>query len=189
MLPILAMVAARYVILVTAALLQIALAAAIGMPVPRHPLDLWLAFTFVAFAFIGLGLVLAMLADNVPAVQALGQCIFLPMLIIGGVAVPIATLPEWAQRVSSFLPGRYAVEALQSTATGDGVAITDFSLIALTVIGWAQVLKGLVYFTFPAFGLRRMQMVSYERTYIFIPGGVVFLVLAGVLGYHLWATA
>jgi hypothetical protein len=61
--------------------------------------------------------------------------------------------------------------------------------IALTVIGWAQVLKGLVYFTFPAFGLRRMQMVSNERAYIFIPGGVVFLVLAGVLGYHLWATA
>src|SRR5688572_2285538 len=61
--------------------------------------------------------------------------------------------------------------------------------IALTVIGWAQVLKGLVYFTFPAFGLRRMQMVSYDRAYIFIPGGVVFLVLAGVLGYHLWATA
>ncbi len=130
-------VAARYVILISAALLQMALAAAIGMPAPRHPFDLWLAFTFVAFAFIGLGLVLAMLADNVPAVQALGQSIFLPMLIIGGVAVPLASLPEWAQRASSFLPGRYAVEALQATATGDGVSIRDFSLMALTVIGIA----------------------------------------------------
>ena len=45
-------------------------------------------FTLVAFAFLGLGLVIAMLADNVPAVQALGQCLFLPMLIIGGIAVP-----------------------------------------------------------------------------------------------------
>ncbi len=26
----------------------------------------------------------------------------------------------------------------------------------LTVVGWAQVLKALIYFTFPAFGLRKM---------------------------------
>ena len=67
-----------------------------------------------SFAFIGLGLVMAMMADNVPAVQALGQCIFLPMLIIGGVAVPLASLPDWAQHLSAFFPGRYAVEALQA---------------------------------------------------------------------------
>ena len=77
----------------------------LGMPLPRHPFDLFVAFTFVAFAFIGLGLVIAMLADNVPAVQALGQCIFLPMLIIGGVAVPLASLPDWAQHLSAFFPG------------------------------------------------------------------------------------
>ena len=41
----------------------------------------------------------------------MGQCIFLPMLIIGGVAVQLASLPAWAQHVSAFFPGRYAVEA------------------------------------------------------------------------------
>ena len=75
------------------------------MPLPAHPLALFVAFTFVSFAFIGLGLVMAMMADNVPAVQALGQCIFLPMLIIGGIAVPLASLPDWAQHVSAFFPG------------------------------------------------------------------------------------
>ncbi len=151
-------VAARYVILISAGLLQMAIAMAVGMPAPRHPVDLWLAFTFVAFAFIGLGLVLAMLADNVPAVQALGQSIFLPMLIIGGVAVPITSLPEWAQRTSSFLPGRYAVEALQATATGNGVAVTDFSMMALTVIGAAGCLAATRLFRWDAgqrFSLRQ----------------------------------
>ena len=104
---------------------------AIGMPAPRHPFDLWVAFTFVSFAFLGLGLVMAMMADNVPAVQALGQCIFLPMLIIGGVAVPLASLPDWAQHVSAFFPGRYAVEALQASVTGDGLGAARFSLLAL----------------------------------------------------------
>ena len=61
-------IAARYVLLLAAGLLQLGLAMAFGMPMPRHPLDLLLAFPLVSFALIGLGLVIAMMADNVPAV-------------------------------------------------------------------------------------------------------------------------
>jgi ABC-type transport system involved in cytochrome c biogenesis permease component len=87
---------ARYVLLLTAALLQIALALAFGMPLPAHPVAFLAAFTVTAIAFMAIGMVIAMLVDNVPAVQALGQCIFLPMLIIGGVAVRLESLPGWA---------------------------------------------------------------------------------------------
>ena len=135
-------VAARYLLLVVAGLLQLVLAMGLGMPMPRHPFELFVAFTFVAFAFIGLGLVIAMMADNVPAVQALGQCIFLPMLIIGGVAVPLASLPDWAQRLSAFFPGRYAVEALQACVTGTGLGAERFSVLALVLIGAAGCLAG-----------------------------------------------
>jgi hypothetical protein len=135
-------VAARYLLLIVAALLQLVLAMGLGMPPPRHPFELLLAFTVVAFAFIGLGLVIAMMADNVPAVQALGQCIFLPMLIIGGVAVPLASLPEWAQRLSAFFPGRYAVDALQACVTGNGLGVERFSVLALILIGAAGCLAG-----------------------------------------------
>src|SRR3569833_3540092 len=99
----------RFLILITAGLLQIALAMVIGMPLPKHPLDLCVAFTVVSFAFLGLGLVIAAMADNVPSVQALGQCIFLPMLIVGGVAVPVGTLPDWAQHIASFFLGCFVV--------------------------------------------------------------------------------
>jgi hypothetical protein len=143
-------VVARYVLLILAALLQVALAMGIGMPLPNHPLDLWVAFTFVAFALLGLGLVIATLADNVPAVQALGQCIFLPMLIIGGVAVQLASLPAWAQHLSAFFPGRYAVEAMQVTVTGDGLGVVRFSLLALLLIGAAGFLAGAKMFRWDA---------------------------------------
>jgi hypothetical protein len=108
------------------------------------------AFTFVSFAFIGLGLVIASLADNVPAVQALGQCIFLPMLIIGGVAVQLASLPLWAQHVSAFFPGRYAVEALQACVNGRGFAGARFSLLALGLVGFAGCLAGAKLFRWDA---------------------------------------
>ena len=54
---------------------------------------------------------------------------------------------------------------------------------ALTVIGWAQVVKALIYFCFPRFGLRRLEMVSVERARVF-----AFVILAGLLIYHLAVT-
>ena len=128
---------ARYLSVLGAAVLQIALAVALGMPLPAHPFQLGIAFSVVTFAFLGLGLVIAMMADNVPAVQALGQTIFLPMLIIGGVAVQLSSLPDWALHISAFFPGRYAVQALQSCVNGPGLGSVGFSLVALIVIGAA----------------------------------------------------
>jgi len=129
--------AARLVLLVTAALLQLALGFAFGMPWPAHVDALAAAFLFTAFAFMGLGMTIAMLVDNVPAVQALGQCIFLPMLILGGVAVQLESLPLWVQHVSVFFPGRYAVEVLQRSFTGTGLGGSGFDLLALALIGFA----------------------------------------------------
>jgi hypothetical protein len=61
--------------------------------------------------------------------------------------------------------------------------------LVLTVVGWANVVKALIYFTFPAVGLRRFQYLSDERANLVVAGGIIFLLLAGVLGYHVWRTA
>ena len=140
---ILSTMVARFVLVASAAVLQIGLAKLIfGMPMPLHPAQLFIAFAFVCFAFLGMGLVIAMVAENVPAVQALGQAIFLPMIIIGGVGVPLRALPPWAQHVAGFLPGRYAVDALQACINGPGLSAARFSLGALVAIGLAALLAG-----------------------------------------------
>jgi len=61
--------------------------------------------------------------------------------------------------------------------------------VVLTLVGWAQVVKAFLYFTFPAFGLRKLQIPSEERANMFVVPGVLFLALAALLGYHVWATA
>jgi ABC-2 type transport system permease protein len=138
---------ARYVLLLTAGLLQLGLALISGMPLPQHPIELWIAFSISALAFIGLGLAIAAIAGSVTAAQALGQCIFLPMLIVGGVALPLSTLPVWAQHISAFLPGRYAVDAIQAAVRGTDLAISaGFDLLVLAIIGTAAVAAGTLAF-------------------------------------------
>lgn len=135
---------ARFLLIASAAVLQIMLARLIyGTPFPLHLALFAAAYVFVAFAFLGLGLLVAALANDVPAVQALGQCLFLPLIMIGGVGVPLVALPEWAQAVAGFFPGRYSVDALQSGYSGDGGGfglITNLS--ALLIIGAAAGLAG-----------------------------------------------
>lgn len=136
---------ARYIIVLLAVLLQFGLAWCLyRTPFPANPLGELAAFTAVCFAFLGMGLIIAMLAGAVPAVQALGQAIFLPMIMIGGVGVPLRTLPPWAQHVAGYLPGRYAVEALDACylPNGPGLAGSKFALAALVVIGVAACIAG-----------------------------------------------
>jgi len=143
--------AARYLIVLSAAVMQVILARLMyGMPMPEHPLGIIVGFTCVTLAFLGMGLVIAMLAENVPAVQALGQAIFLPMIMIGGVGVPLWTLPAWARHVAAFLPGKYAVSALQACATSGGLAGEGFDVAALLVIGAGALLAGAKMFRWDA---------------------------------------
>ena len=135
---------ARVAMLASAILVQVALARAIfGTPLPEHPAAAAVAFLFVTAAFLGIGFLIAALADTVPAVQALGQCIFLPMILVGGVGVPLAVLPVWVQRVAGFMPGRYAVEVLQPCFSGpEGIRGSGFRLGALLAIGLAAGVAG-----------------------------------------------
>jgi ABC-2 type transport system permease protein len=145
----------RLALLMAAVLLQLGLARALGMPAPVDPAGLMLALLVAALAFLGLGAVIAMVVPNVPAVQALGQCLFLPMLIVGGVAVPLTSLPDWALTLSVFLPGRHAVAALQASVTGLGTATVRFELVALLAVGAAAFTAATMLFRWQPTAQRR----------------------------------
>jgi uncharacterized membrane protein len=53
--------------------------------------------------------------------------------------------------------------------------------LVLTLVGWAQVLKGLGRFVAPQIGLRVIQRITPERAWHFQVGGVFALLLSGFL--------
>jgi len=52
-----------------------------------------------------------------------------------------------------------------------------------TIIGWGQVLKGLLYFVAPQIGMRALRRVSPERSWEFVAAGALLLALCAMLWY------
>jgi hypothetical protein len=153
---VLALVLARAVLLAGALILQHVAARALGMPALPHPVSTMLALIMASLCFLCIGALIGSLVGNVPAVQALGQCIFLPMLIIGGVAVPLASLPDWALPLSNLLPGRHAVVAIQTAVTGTGTRAAGFELAMLAGHGALALVAAVLLFRWEPGG--RVQM-------------------------------
>jgi hypothetical protein len=55
--------------------------------------------------------------------------------------------------------------------------------VVLTVLGWAQVLKGLVSLVLPRVALRGLARVSPDRAWEFVLAGVALLALSAVFWY------
>ena len=59
--------------------------------------------------------------------------------------------------------------------------------VVLTLLGWDFLTKSLIRFYAPRLGLRMMSRVSVERAWEFQVAGAFLVVLAGLLGYGVYA--
>jgi hypothetical protein len=55
--------------------------------------------------------------------------------------------------------------------------------MVLTLLGWAQVIKGLLGFVVPGLSLRKMERISMERAWEFQAAGVAVLGLSALMAY------
>ncbi len=57
--------------------------------------------------------------------------------------------------------------------------------VILTLMGYAWVLKSLIYFVLPSLGVKSMSRVSLERAWEFIVAGVIMVAIGGLLLFSL----
>ena len=57
----------------------------------------------------------------------------------------------------------------------------------LTLVGWCLLIKSLIRFCAPKLALRMMARVSVERAWEFQVAGAALVVLAGIIGYGVYA--
>ena len=119
---------------VTLVVLFIAMAV-FGLAGVNWPL-LIVALLFSAAAFSSLGAFVSVAVREVFEAQTLANFIRFPMMFLGGVFVPVSTLPAALQTVARLLPLTYAVEALRVALSGGslGNAWLDLAVLAAFAI-------------------------------------------------------
>jgi hypothetical protein len=58
--------------------------------------------------------------------------------------------------------------------------------MVVTVIGWAQLLKAVLYLAYPKHGLRMLGTTTVERSWQFVAGGIFSIALSGLIFLSLW---
>jgi len=126
-------------LMVTAVVLVIALAA-FGIAGVNWLL-LLLALLFSAAAFSALGAFVSVAVREIFEAQTLANFIRFPMMFLGGVFVPVASMPLGLQVVARLLPLTYSVEAFRSAL--DGRPFRDGMVDLAFLAGFACIMFGL----------------------------------------------
>jgi ABC-2 type transport system permease protein len=100
-----------------------------------------LALLFSAATFSALGAFVSVAVKEIFEAQTLANFIRFPMMFLGGVFVPVASLPPGLQIVARALPLTYSVEALHTALAGG--PLLDAALDLLVLVAFAVILFGL----------------------------------------------
>jgi ABC-2 type transport system permease protein len=92
---------------------------------------LFLAMLLSAAAFSAMGALVSVAVKEVFEAQTLANAIRFPMMFLGGVFVPVASLPLGLRIIARALPLTYAVEALRAATAGGSLLTGALDLIAL----------------------------------------------------------
>jgi ABC-2 type transport system permease protein len=96
---------------------------------------------FTALLCSALGVLIGVISPTSRATVLLGQALFLPSTLIGGIMIPYAALPESIQPIAGLLPSTHAMQAMEGLAYGRPTAIDPavslLAMITATAIAWA----------------------------------------------------
>ncbi|MCO6451919.1 MAG: ABC transporter permease [Caldilineales bacterium] len=133
--------------LIASALIMVTAPALFGGAQPLN----WSAFVgltlLTALTFGGIGALIGVIASSARAVVLWSQLIFLPSMLIGGLMMPLAILPERFQRFAALLPSTHAMQAFEGLAY-DRVTLFD-PMISVVVLAASIVISyGLAIYLF-----------------------------------------
>ena len=94
---------------------------------------LFLALFLSAVAFSAMGAFISVAVKEVFEAQTLANFIRFPMIFLGGVFVPVASLPVELRFAARLLPLTYSVEALRAALSGGALWAAALDLLVLAV--------------------------------------------------------
>lgn len=89
-----------------------------GMPWPQNWPSLFLFIAIGVVTFCTMGNIVAAVVNSMQEAQILTNILYMPMLMLGGAAIPLTIMPQWVQVIAQFLPSSYFMTGVQSILSG-----------------------------------------------------------------------
>jgi ABC-2 type transport system permease protein len=102
------------------------------------PPENWLALVLVtlltAFTFSTLGMLIGVVSSSTRTVVLWSQLIYLPSILLGGMMIPIALMPDSIQRFSGLIPSTYAMQAFFGFAYNQETVIDPWLSVGVLLV-------------------------------------------------------
>jgi imidazolonepropionase-like amidohydrolase/ABC-type multidrug transport system permease subunit len=105
-----------------------------GMPWPQNPLSLFLFIAIGVVTFCTMGNIVAAVVNSMQEAQLLTNLLYMPMLMLGGAAIPLSIMPQWVQLIAQFLPSSYFMTGVQSILSGRTTFIGNLGGVGALVL-------------------------------------------------------
>ena len=119
--------------LIAASLVAVTAVPLFGAPVPVSWAALALATVLGAAVFAGFGTLIGVVSASSRATVLLSQAIFLPSMLLGGLMVPLESLPDGAQVAALLLPTTWLAQLEQATVYGREILVAPELAAAVLV--------------------------------------------------------
>lgn len=84
-----------------------------GINVHGNLISIFTIIFLGVFSFVGLGIILTLIADDEETASMIIMTLTLPMMFLSGIFFPIEMMPSFMQTISKWLPFTYAVDAMR----------------------------------------------------------------------------
>lgn len=111
--------------------LMVVVPALVGAPWPKDILAFLLSYVLAAWAFLGLGMVIASLFRNAKVAAGFGTLLFFVLQFFAGLWVPRPTMPGWMRIVSNYTPSGAAAQALADSIAGHWPALGYLAVLVV----------------------------------------------------------
>ncbi|GKX32012.1 transport permease protein [Vallitalea longa] len=91
-------------------------------------------FILSMLSVFSIGFLIASVAPNMKAANAIANLVYFPMLFLTGATIPIEIMPEFMQKISKFLPVTHAVNAMKDVWLGKGMIHAWVSILVLILV-------------------------------------------------------
>lgn len=127
-----------------------------GAPSPVNWGGYALTFLAATLSSAGVSVLIGVVSPNSRAQMLWSQLVFLPSILLGGMMIPYAELPEAAGRFARLLPATHAMNAFNALAMGEAADFSAWgSIIALALSGILGFALAVYLFTWDSHNTRR----------------------------------